>query len=230
MSDTTDFETDTNSTPTAAPDMAEPQPVTSNPIDSPGAWDYVVLGGCISPGRAEVDGCDRKHKWKDPEGKGVNGGMPKYEKEEKAKPIVKLTLWEQAQFGTLENFIACAQASLRSNPKKALSFEYPEAQRHGINSVVVEGIGTVKGDASKGWEITFWLGEAREAKVVQGSGVGAGAAGAAADAQAFADAAAEKAKDIAEQAADMVDDMYDAIVGEDDTGHTTGDGGPGWIP
>lgn len=219
-----DFE---DSTPgvTTAPDLAEPQPVTCNPYATPGAWDYVVLGGCISPGRAEVDGCVRKHAWKYPEGKGVNGGMPNYDKEEKSKPHLKLTLWEEAQFGTLENFIACAEASLRASPKKALSFEHPEAQRHGINSVVVEGIGEVLGDASKGWTIEFWFGEARESKVPQGTGVGAGAAGAAADAQAFVDGMADAAQSVADAAADMVDSFYHSIVGDDEA---PGEG-PEWI-
>ena len=231
----TDFDPGYGPPQPAAPLPETPwAPVATDPISTPDAWNYVVLGGSISPGQAKVTGCTRKHKWDVPDAKGTAGANPKYNKPELAEPVVELTLWETAQFETLNNFIATAEASLATNPKTALPFEYPEAARNGITDVVVLELGELGGDAKAGWKWTIRLQEYRKPKVVAGSGQGTGGSWTPNVNTPGGTGVAEGAElNAVERMRQLQQQLYDAIHGDhnenvDDSGQS-GNDGPEWM-
>ncbi len=75
-----------------------------DPLSTPDAWDYIVLAGQISPGVAEISGCDITYKWDKPEGKGTSGSDVVFNGRESQEFTVTLTLVAPEHFHTWELF------------------------------------------------------------------------------------------------------------------------------
>lgn len=143
-----------------------------DPVTNPGAWDYVVLDGMISPGVCTVDGCDRGYKWDATKTKGTTGGPPKFDSEEDLTPWLTLTLWLPAHFGTLENFLAVCRKAPDAKEPKVLSIDHPAFAMAGVGFVVVTKIGGLKHEGGGKFTLRIDLRESREAKLNAGAGTG----------------------------------------------------------
>ena len=203
-----------------------------DPIAWPGAWDVVVLGGFTTPGRGRLTQCERKYKWKVPESMGTSGAIPTYQNELIAKPKLTILVWNRAQFAALEQFLAICKKAPDAKEPVALTLEHPEAQRHGINSVVVDTIGDIDGDAKTGWTRVIDLIEVRKPKPVGGGAAGGGGSGKAWN-QVEDAANAVANSSVVKTVENLVDDLYHAASGGSsgttETGTGPKGGGPEWL-
>jgi hypothetical protein len=77
-----------------------------SPIQNPGAWDVIVIGGVASPGVCYLSGFKRLHEFDKKKGKGTQGATLTFTQKPPVEGTVKFLLGYQTTTGTVDHFDA----------------------------------------------------------------------------------------------------------------------------
>lgn len=114
-----------------------------NPIDNPGAWDFLTVGGMKSPGLAKVGEAKRANEWDKKKGKGASGESLTFVQKPAASFSVQFYLWEPQHFADWETFRPLLKYDPTKRVTTALDVYHPSLADLDIGAVVTESLGSI---------------------------------------------------------------------------------------
>jgi hypothetical protein len=138
-----------------------------NPLRDAPLYDFILLAGQQSPGRAKVAGASSPRNWDERKGYGLSGATIVYAGDGLAKFSVELFFWEEHHFDQWDLFAELLAKPPEGQSPTAMDIEHPllNAKPWNIHSVVVEDVGqlTEVGDDGE-WSVEIKFKQHREAK------------------------------------------------------------------
>lgn len=127
----------------------------ANPWDFPDAWDYILLGGALSPGIAVVTSGGKPYKWDVKEGPGTTGASTTFRGSRLAEPSVQFTIWTREQYEEWWRFVEVFTMDPNKKTLAALDIVHPALNGNGIGSVVPKGIPQLENAGGGKWTATL---------------------------------------------------------------------------
>jgi hypothetical protein len=116
---------------------------SSNPLDSPQAWDVVVISGVTCPGIVEMGEWKRQHDFDVKKGKGTVGGTVTFVQKPPAEGTIKFLLWTAEQFAAWDTFLPLLKYDPTKKTVSAVDIYHPALDAIDVSSVVTTKIGNV---------------------------------------------------------------------------------------
>lgn len=125
-----------------------------NPLDTPEAYDTIMLGGLVSPGICIITDGDRAYNWDEPKEKGSSGSDVTFNGQKISNPKVKFQFFEASQIDEWEIFRKILEKPADAKEPKALDIVHPILNSLGITSVVVDSEGQLTREPGCLWTVT----------------------------------------------------------------------------
>lgn len=133
-----------------------------NPLDTPEAYDVIILGGLTSPGIVEVTGAAREAEWDEPKAKGSSGAEPTYNGQKLSGITCKFKFWEASQLDEWRRFRTILEKPTDAKEPRPLDIIHPLVNDLGITSVVVDVEGQLVRETGCLWTVEVKFKERRK--------------------------------------------------------------------
>lgn len=135
-------------------------------------FDYVVLAGVRSPGKAEVSGGKLTVNYDEQAGQGIDGATLQYKGVGLGELDVKFTLWEDEHWLEWETFRELLKPPKAGVQPTAMDLRHPCADELGVNAVVMLERSQIAPDGDTGaWSMTVKFKSYRKPKPILGGNV-----------------------------------------------------------
>lgn len=114
--------------------------------EAPKAWDAVVLGGIVLPGKGEIEGLEVGTKWDEQSAEGADGAAFRAKGYEPGSFSIVLTIWNVVQWQDWLTLVPSFRPKPGKGEAKAYPVSHPELEAASVSVCIIKKIRWTKAD------------------------------------------------------------------------------------